>query len=149
MGIQFEGGGRPWIGVQQVSGEGSFTISMGVSSFWGNLMVENGVPFPVSIDFQAGWRMTNSEIASILGASFTTFSTNAVWDASHTASLDGVALRDTNGTSYAIWSLTDSTGASITPSITPVPEPASTGLLAAGALLVAVIVRRFRHHARG
>ena len=100
-------------------------VPMGATSLAsGALTVLNGVPFDIEIDFTAGWRMEHSEIAALLGPSFQRFSTNRVFDASHTGALSAVAVYDGSGVLQQGWSLTDSQGAAITPLASPVPLPA-------------------------
>lgn len=108
-------------------------VPMGATSLAsGPLTVQNGVPFGVEIDFTAGWRMEHQEIEALLGASFDRFSTNRVFDASHTGALSAVAVYDGSGVLRQGWSLTDGQGAAITPLASPVPLPAPLYLAAFG-----------------
>ena len=122
-------------------------VPMGATSLAsGTLTVQNGVPFDVEIDFSAGWRMEHSEIAALLGGSFERFSTNRVFDASHTGALSAVAVYDGFGALQQSWSLTDSQGAAITPFASPVPVPAPFFLTAIGALVVLSRSQRAHPH---
>ncbi len=119
----------------------------GTSLSAGTLTVQNGVPFDVEIDFSAGWRMEHSEIAALLGASFQRFSTNRVFDASHTGALSAVAVYDGFGALQQSWSLTDSQGAAITPFASPVPVPAPAPFFVTAIGALVVLSRSYRRSA--
>lgn len=112
----------------------------------GGLTVQNGVPFAVQIDFIAGWRMAHAEIVSVLGPSFDRFSTNAVFDASHTGMLSAVSVYDAAGDRQLTWSLTDSQQTLITP-IAVVAEPQTLVLWVVG--LLGLLSRSMRRPVSG
>jgi hypothetical protein len=135
-----------WYDYQNVQSNVTTSLAMGPGSIAaGALSVLNGVPFAVQIDFVAGWRMEHSDIVAVLGPSFERFSTNRVFDASHTAALSEVAVYDEAGMLLQGWTLTDSKGLSITPITLQVAEPSSFALFSVGGLMA--LVRALRRRA--
>lgn len=146
MRMRLELGSYEWLGVERVDGPGTHHVVLGATPgfFPSRLMVKNGMPFTITLGFEAGWRMEHSDILSILGPSFDQFSTNRVWDASQTARLSLVEVLDSNGAPLSNWSLIDSSGAAI--AAVAVPEPGTGALLTVGAGLL--WVRSRRHQVR-
>jgi len=135
-----------WYDYQSVRSNVATSVTMGPGSIAaGALSVENGIPFAVQIDFVAGWRMEHSDIVAVLGPSFERFSTNRVFDASHTAALSEVAVYDEAGMLLQGWTLTDSQGLPITPITLEVAEPPSLALFGVGGLIA--LVRTLRRRA--
>jgi len=138
-----------WYDYQNARSNVATSVTMGPGSIAaGALSVANGVPFAVQIDFVAGWRMEHSDIVAVLGPSFERFSTNQVFDASHTAALSDVAVYDGAGALLQGWTLTDSQGQSITPITLQVAEPPSLALFAVGGLIALLKTLRRRASTR-
>lgn len=132
-----------WYDYKNTPGNTATTVAMGGAAISaGPLAVQNGVPFAVQIDFIAGWRIEHSDVVSIIGPTFEHFSTNAVFDASHTGALSAVTVYDESGALQQGWSLFDSQGTAITPISLQVAEPQPLVLFLVGGL--AVLARAHR-----
>lgn len=132
-----------WYDYKATDGNGAALVPFGGAAFSSGLLkVQNGVPFAIQIDFIAGWQMTHSEIAALIGSAYDRFSTNAVFDASHTAMLSAVTVHDAAGVLQQGWSLTNSQGAPITPIALQVPEPGSILLFTLGGVALSLLSAR-------